>query len=855
MTVRWRWGPLRSILALSPVLIGIPWISFRQHYTLPEPLVDLVNPSTQLPQISETNILGVARYLSEDIGFRTVGTFEHALADTWIDQQAEKMREECEQIVDQTGRKLECEVWHQQGSGSHRFDMMGKRVYKTYVNLTNIVIRISDGTSAGKEHAILVNSHLDSTLPSPGAADDGLAVGVMLDCMRVLINTPDWTPRHAIVLLFNNAEESLQDGSHLFSTQHPIASSIRAVINLEAAGTTGRELLFQATSEQMIQAYSHVPRPFGTVFANDVFSSGILLSDTDFRQFEHYLNITGLDMAVVGNSYLYHMRKDLVENIEPGVAQHMAENTLALLQFLSSDESPLPNLTAGYTRPTTVYFTLFGKFYSYSFKTAKIMYLTLFAASLLLVRPSSSSKGNEERTGWTRGLVAIIAAVSGIIVVPNVVALAMSKGLNKGMSWFSSPFAPIVLYAPPTLLGALLSQYLIGPVPEREVLNALLVMQSALAYGIQMAGIGSGGLFFLSALPLFIALLLNSLITGSTQDISLFTYALAQVEPLLIGTLMLTTVAEVFVPLTGRIGAQAPADNIMATIVAVLGAQALPVLVPFAHRFGHRRLWNGILISSIVTAIAMAIFSVKQPFDEMHQKRLFILHSENITTREQHLHIAGADGAPGFELLVEDIVREFSTMDVVPEPLVMNDYNSDWDSLYPFSAFLSPYKVPLAVSEGYASPWSRDQSFSVTAVNNFYDTEAGTRHLTLEVKHPGIVWSVIAFDAHVLRWTLDNNPPNEHVRHFIREGSFYGTDTWSVDLVIKSPPNATDDETLLVNFIGIIEKGMWPAKKAVKAEGGPAMQLFEKLDGWLEEKSAGTVDALLMGCVGGVSRV
>lgn len=77
--------------------------------------------------------------------------------------------------------------------------MMGKRVYKTYVNLTNIVVRISDGTPAGKEHALLVNSHLDSTLPSPGAADDGLAVGVMLDCMRVLINMPDWTPKHAIV--------------------------------------------------------------------------------------------------------------------------------------------------------------------------------------------------------------------------------------------------------------------------------------------------------------------------------------------------------------------------------------------------------------------------------------------------------------------------------------------------------------------------------------------------------------------------------------------------------------------------------------------------------------------------------
>jgi Zn-dependent M28 family amino/carboxypeptidase len=83
---------------------------------------------------------------------------------------------------------------------------MGKRVYKTYVNLTNIVIRISDGTPAGREHAILVNSHLDSTLPSPGAADDGLSVGVMLDCMRVLINTPDWSPRHAIILCESTAD-------------------------------------------------------------------------------------------------------------------------------------------------------------------------------------------------------------------------------------------------------------------------------------------------------------------------------------------------------------------------------------------------------------------------------------------------------------------------------------------------------------------------------------------------------------------------------------------------------------------------------------------------------------------------
>jgi Zn-dependent M28 family amino/carboxypeptidase len=80
-----------------------------------------------------------------------------------------------------------------------RFDMMNKRLYKTYVDLSNIVVRISNGTEAGKEHAVLVNAHLDSTLPSPGAADDALAVGVMMECIRVLIGTPGWSPAHAIV--------------------------------------------------------------------------------------------------------------------------------------------------------------------------------------------------------------------------------------------------------------------------------------------------------------------------------------------------------------------------------------------------------------------------------------------------------------------------------------------------------------------------------------------------------------------------------------------------------------------------------------------------------------------------------
>ena len=148
-----------------------------------------VNPITLLPQISETQILAHAKYLSEDIGYRTVGTREHALGDAWMEKQAEELQRQCEEIIKaRPDRKLQCETWRQEGSGSHRcvsyypcsisstptcvvtrFDILGKRLYKTYRDLSNIIVRVSDGTEKGKEHAVLVNSHLDSTLPSPGA--------------------------------------------------------------------------------------------------------------------------------------------------------------------------------------------------------------------------------------------------------------------------------------------------------------------------------------------------------------------------------------------------------------------------------------------------------------------------------------------------------------------------------------------------------------------------------------------------------------------------------------------------------------------------------------------------------------
>jgi len=50
------------------------------------------------------------------------------------------------------------------------------------------------------------------------------------------------------------------------------------------------------------------------------------------------------------------------------------------------------------------------------------------------------------------------------------------------------------------------------------------------------------------------------------------------------------------------------------------------------------------------------------------------------------LHIAAADGAPGLDSLVADIAKEFGVTDAPASFITMDDNNTDWNPLYPFSS-------------------------------------------------------------------------------------------------------------------------------------------------------------------------
>ncbi|NOK39858.1 M28 family peptidase, partial [Corallococcus exercitus] len=109
-----------------------------------------------------------------------------------------------------------------------------------------------------------------------------------------------------------------------------------AFINLDAAGSRGRALLFQVGGGTgLARAYQRsFPAPWAMVVAQDLFQSGLVGSDTDFRVYREH-GLPGLDLAFYEDGYAYHTALDGPERLEPGSLQHLGDGVLALVRELA----------------------------------------------------------------------------------------------------------------------------------------------------------------------------------------------------------------------------------------------------------------------------------------------------------------------------------------------------------------------------------------------------------------------------------------------------------------------------------------------------------------------------------------
>ncbi|WP_293396974.1 M20/M25/M40 family metallo-hydrolase, partial [Nevskia sp.] len=221
----------------------------------------------------------------------------------------------------------------------------------------NIVARL-DGREAGS--AVALTAHYDSVGAGPGAADDGIGVATVLEIAR-LLKAGQPQPRHSVLLLITDGEETGLLGARVFVDEHPWAKEVRAAVNLEARGNDGPSFMFE-TGRRNAWAMSLYQGSVARPITNSIYYTAyqLLPNDTDFTVFKA-AGWEGYNFALTGNVQHYHTPRDSLANLSRDSLQHHGDNALSMLLALA--EAPLPaGETSGATQAgDAVYVDLFAE--------------------------------------------------------------------------------------------------------------------------------------------------------------------------------------------------------------------------------------------------------------------------------------------------------------------------------------------------------------------------------------------------------------------------------------------------------------------------------------------------------------
>jgi hypothetical protein len=203
--------------------------------------------------------------------------------------------------------------------------------FPVFANVTNVVGRIR-GVDSTK--ALLVVGHYDTQPNTPGAADDGMAVGAMLEAASILKNQFDL--QNDIIFLFTDAEEVGLLGAQAFAKEHPWISDVAMVLNLEARGNKGTALAFEVSPQNgwIIKEFARgMERPYAGSMMYEVYK--MIPNNTDFTVFKN-LGLSGFNVAIVDGFANYHSPTDTPENLSLASLQHIGSYLMSFAQHFGN---------------------------------------------------------------------------------------------------------------------------------------------------------------------------------------------------------------------------------------------------------------------------------------------------------------------------------------------------------------------------------------------------------------------------------------------------------------------------------------------------------------------------------------
>jgi hypothetical protein len=318
--------------------------------------------------------------------------------------------------------------------------------------VTNIVVRLATTTPPPGvdvlNDSLMISSHYDAAFGAAAASDDGVNIAIMMELLRYFAQEP---PTHgSLIFNFNGAEETILQAAHGFITQHKWTKHIRAFINLEAAGAGGRELLFQTSSDELAWAYAEgAAYPHASILGQEIFQTGVIPADTDFRVYRDFGGIAGMDFAYIANGYVYHTMLDDVSRIQQGAVQRLGDNLVGVIKRIANEPGRLAKIASTPHSSNTLFFDVAGIFMIAMGKSLAYQICGGVAVVGVLYLVLSPIRMVDRLAAMT---LLAHCAVAGLV---SSLCVALVLTLFAPLSWYTMPFLGAVTFLSPALAGML----------------------------------------------------------------------------------------------------------------------------------------------------------------------------------------------------------------------------------------------------------------------------------------------------------------------------------------------------------------------------------------------------------------